>query len=271
MKNTPFQFETLVSTRAIVLLMLLILFSCKEEVKDDDNLPEGIYGSVQLFNKFGLPLDDLSGVVVYAMSDALPDSINFLDRITDKEGSFEFIGVPEGTYDIDFSKAGYSNYKKHDYVHFNSAGVDSIRNVKLYEPIDASISLIGPVEYEDSAVIKITSKVTFNSQYFEDYGVMIRYFYGRDSLVSSSNYFYTTIPGTVYGNAGVVKQQALREGLTAEFIDTVNTEVFLIAYTANSRSYEFVKDSVNNEFPSMGNPSNILKFNLKETKILNNE
>jgi|GEM_PF-1048075 len=96
---------------ATIFLLSVILQSCtKKEFLPD--LKGSLVGYVYTFDEFRNLLNDHSGVIVTALGLNNTYKIN-----TDKQGRFEFVNLPAGTYEIHFEKTGFGTLKQFGIKH----------------------------------------------------------------------------------------------------------------------------------------------------------
>jgi len=103
--------------RKNTILYLFLLFpffplGCTEEEEYLPGLTGDAVGYVYLFDEFGNLLDDHSHVRITAIG-----TRKQYDTYTDSKGRFELKGLPTGTYELHFEKAGFGRLKQFGVKH----------------------------------------------------------------------------------------------------------------------------------------------------------
>ena len=93
-----------------ILLICAVLSAC-HKVNLLPDLEGNMVGFVNTFDEFSNQLQDRSDVLVSA------EGSEGYTAYTDKAGRFEFIGLPNGTYELVFTKAGFDTLKRSGIKH----------------------------------------------------------------------------------------------------------------------------------------------------------
>jgi hypothetical protein len=94
-----------------IAVILLVSVACKKEEIYTPNLKGSIIGSAFLYDEFGNPLNDNSGISI-----SITGYRNYYG-MTDFYGRFEIKDVPTGTYIVTLEKEGYGLIKKYGIKH----------------------------------------------------------------------------------------------------------------------------------------------------------
>jgi len=244
----------------------LFIFNNCSKPEEEEKQDNAIVGRVYLYNEFGNVEKDLSHISVRATNIETDELLQY-DTLTIEGGKYRISAPAEGTYKFEFKKEGYSTYIVPDFV-FTGSDLDSINLIKLYDTCTSTISINSIIEPNDPLlIVKINRTVSFKADYSEDYNVMLRYFFGTDENVSSTSYFHTYIAETEIGYTGKTEEKITEKRLNSEFFPYVGKDIYVVAYPCNPASYDFEKDTINNEFPGMGKKSNVLSFVINDTLI----
>ena len=160
----------------IFVLSFLVLFSCK-----DDNLvstlPTGtIVGFVYLNENTPYKVNDHSNISVVF------ENTNFA-TLTDSLGKWQMNNVPQGIYDIKFSKAEFCTFKKQGFQ-FVGDGTTSAGNVYLRKLPTFSVFNVSDSMGVDRVVVTFSMSDSGLNQY-------VRYFIGKTTNVEANTPFYT--------------------------------------------------------------------------------
>lgn len=94
-----------------VYFVSVILQSCTENVILPD-LKGNLVGYIYTFDEFSQLLDDHSGILITALG-----ITGEYHTFSDKNGRFEFKGLPAGTYELHFEKSGFGTLKQFGIKH----------------------------------------------------------------------------------------------------------------------------------------------------------
>ena len=123
-------------------LVFLLLFACSKKEWQPD-LVGNIVGRVFLFDEFGTPLDNYGGVTITAFG----SSRNYTAE-SDASGRFEISSAPTGTYELQFSKAGFGVLMRYGIQHLGGAPTilgDGTQAYFLYKYSSAHINSLSLV------------------------------------------------------------------------------------------------------------------------------
>jgi hypothetical protein len=176
---------------------ILLLSSCKETTVTGTGAAGNIVGFIQVMDTLSNAMDDASGVTV-----SLPGTP--YTALSDHTGRWQLSGVPEGTYKILFSKAGYSSFEEFNisfqgngtfYYKYGVApvvifGIPNFHPDLVLRPFEDHLTLrdsdyydsLGYYHYVQDTIIQkyysaeFTSKSQYTHPYFSMYLGVVLYF-----------------------------------------------------------------------------------------------
>lgn len=160
----------------ILLFSCVLIFFAGCE-KQESMLKGNLVGFVTLIDETGNPVEDKSGVTV---------SIEGLSisAKTNETGRFAFIGIPSGTYNLVYDKAGFGMYKQFSYQFMGGNVSDLMYSVTLYEQPNIAIQSLDLI-YQDN-IITVSGTIPETSEY------RLQIFINDSSNVSNLNFDYAS-------------------------------------------------------------------------------
>jgi hypothetical protein len=204
-----------IKNQIFLLAISIMIVSCTKEITTQTYIQTGsIVGYVTLYDENGNLISDKSGVNI-----SISGWPSF-DATTNGSGRFELDNVPTGTYNISFTKDGFSETKRVGYEFVGGENPVIITQVlaKPTSVIVKSISLIG-----DSITNEVHANIQLSYLYNGSTGY-VRLFFGLSDKVTNLNYDYTNLVTFLFG---VESATAL---LNPNY--TSGTKVYIIAYGA---------------------------------------
>lgn len=229
-----------------LIFFLLIFSSCeKTEIKQID-LKGTIEGQMYVYNEYGVEIDNFEDINV-----VLEDGAIEMSTTTDSDGEFLLENIPAGTYNLIFSKEGFSDYQQQ--------GVQIIggeeRIYSLAYLIEKSSTSIENISIELDVVnnIYLKSSVIHNSEY-----AVIRYFLHDQEDVSYFNYIET---GTFIfdGESGTQETCNLYKNTSSYYS---GSKIYIIAYGCPKVSVGYYDILSNQYIYPVGEPSNITSITI---------
>ena len=288
--NKTFNFATnlkMVIVRQILFFSILVssLFGCKKQDKEATQLlsstTKGVYGVVEVYDEYG-NISDFSNVSVVAecidsikvdtsaTGSLIPRTKDtILYTITDQYGNYSFKDAPGGHYFISFTKSGYSENKKYNFVHYNSKG-DTLSKVIIAKPSPANVYITKVEISQNNKVAYITKKVELTGSSTFEYGVVTRFFFGKDSLVSNKNYMHEWVSGATFGKGGDTATVIVKKATDLLFACGFKEQdqVFVRAYIDNLQYYSYEKGDSIKVFPNLSSSSQVLSFKLGNVVVV---
>lgn len=186
------------------IIAILITLSCTKEVTVPD-LDGSLVGFVFTYDEYGHLLRNHDNVLITALG------MRKYTTKTDKNGRFEFKGLPAGTYEIDMEKEGFGTMKQFSIQHLG--GKPTLLGQAEYDNELTAFSLIQtPTSSITQLSIKndtLTATIDFHGKDPSDinYGLMVFFsetenFDMKDADYITEPYFISNLgvyKGTVYG------------------------------------------------------------------------
>jgi len=241
---------------ALIVWTLLSITGCNENPESGSGLSGNLGGSAGLIDLNENQILNSSGITVSAEGTGFTTT-------SDSSGTWNITSLPQGTYNIVFSKSGFGTLILPDFQ-FVGGGQASAGQVYLYQiPTYSVKKLSDSISFDEfgDADYDITFNVSFSGSIPTDSGYTNAYvFFGTNSSVSSdsNNYLYYTEIG---GNAGDTSISQ-KEGYDLPEILIPGKKIYTIAYGGSYSPIEYTnpitrKSSFSGLDPT---PSNIDSF-----------
>jgi len=164
------------SIRYVIFIVVIgLMVSCKKEVGiagpagpagmngHNANLIDTgtLYGNLTVFNEFGWPMTDSSGVAV-----SLDLGTDKRTVASDASGNYYFHGLPSGTYNLTYAKAGFGTMKMFGLAHSPGSSLNTLVNEVyiLQNPVRTAIDSVTMIEGYSYVILTIyldTSSLTY--------------------------------------------------------------------------------------------------------------
>lgn len=278
------QFKTSEMIRITTILCVLsALFagfcSCSDTTAKPSNTDStkrtpGIFGHVELYNKFGEPetnFEDLKvqccpviddTIVNQSIYDIVKNGRYYFSYDTSKTSTGTHISA--GTWSILFNSISgkYGKYEINK-IAYNTEDEDSLENIVISARPPAIPSINSFKWSEDTSMIYIDRTINFtDGTGHGSYPVVTRYFFGHDTSVSSTNYVYTFVSGAVRGSGGSSNSMQITHA-----VGKIDSVAYMIAYCDNYHYSSYIDINGKEQFPNVSTPSNRVKIkNLKASK-----
>ena len=212
-----------------IAIIVLVFNSC---VKEGPEGPPGASGSalsgslvgfVYLYDEYGVPISDKSGVTV-----TVDGYIPSLSATTNSSGKYQIDNMTAGTYDLIFSKTGYATYKSLS-LSFVGGVKPRVFNTTLVQQATTTVSSLTVTFYSST---QFTLACTLAPAIPAGYLRYLRVYYGKNSTVSSTNYITTAAFGS-----SVPAFSSIRSFDKGNFPSS--TSLYVIAYAESYYTYYY--------------------------------
>jgi hypothetical protein len=230
-------------------ILILLFSSCDKDEPVAPQLKGTLIGWVTLTDEFGrIPTD--KGDAIVTIDGTIPQ----ITATTDSTGKYQIDNLPEGTYDVIFSKNSYATTKTIGMV-FLGGDKPKIQSTTLSQPSTTLISDITTIEDSSKKYVNLQGSISSNAP--NEFNFFIRYFMSSIENVSNINYQSTSL---ISVNAGVNK---LNGGIGLDKHKfPPGTLVYIIAYGETVSDAGYVDSTTGlNIYPAL-NPqgSNVASF-----------
>jgi hypothetical protein len=173
------------------IFFLTVLWGCQKSIDYEPWLKCDLIGRVYTFDQFGNLKEDHSGVRIITSGVKLD-----YQAVTAKDGRFQIRFLPNGTYDIQFSKSGYGLLKQFGIIHLGGKPTVLPEIFYLYEIPTAQFTDI--LLSDDTIRVKITDDGNNLSR-----KIFIRMYFSTQQAFTSDqvelvNDFFLTSDGDEY-------------------------------------------------------------------------
>lgn len=244
--------------------------TAKPSTTDSTKRSPGIFGHVELYNKFGEPetdFEDISTTCYKIDTIKLPENPISNGRYYYKYDINKDAGgtyITMGTWSIIFNSKSkkYGTYEINN-IKYERNDEDSLATIIISAQPPAIPSINSFKWSEDTSMIYIDRTINFtDNSGHGSYPVVTRYFFGPDTSVSSTNYVYTFVSGAVQGNGGSSNSMQITHA-----VEKLNSVAYMIAYCDNYHYTSYIDINGKEQFPNLSASSNRVKIkNLKISK-----
>lgn len=246
----------------------------KPSTSDSTKRTPGIFGHVELYNKFGEPETDFDNIKILckdvqdgvigklSKSGAIINGRYYYPYDTTKTSTGTYISAGKWSITFESLTAKYGNHEINN-IDYETEQEDSLETITISARPPAIPSINSFKWSEDTSMIYIDRTINFtDNSGHASYPVVTRYFFGRDTTVSSSNYVYTFVSGAVRGAGGSSNSMQITHA-----VGKIDSVAYMIAYCDNFHYTSYKDINGKERFPNLSNPSNWVKIkNLKVVK-----
>ena len=241
-----------IKSQIFLIVICMMIISCKKEYSTQIQTGT-LIGFVTLYDECGDVILNKSGVNVNVMGNS-----TFKDT-TDNYGRFEINNLPSGTYNISYTKQGFSQTKTIG-MQFVGGSNPAYISKTLNKPASQTVNLInvfidnGSPQKWILASVKVTSDCSIGSH------ENARIFYGLSDTVSSTNYDYSVLFNYYKDSVNEVTENIAYTIVPAYQNYKSGTKVYFVAYGSPAvySSYINTKTGLAIYSGLNPNPSNIM-------------
>jgi len=217
----------------LFIVISIIIVSCTKKYNEyPTQIQTGnMIGFVTLYDENGNLIQNKSGVNISV------NGLSTFNVLTDTNGRFEIDRVPTGTYNINFTKNGFSETKRVGYEFVGGVNPTLLTQI-LSMPTSTTVNLLSLTFDTTSKQVKANFKLNNNGP-VGSYGY-IRFYYGLSDTVSFSNYDFTVSYGySKTKTIDTLTHNVSITGITQNNYYGSGAKVYFIAYGSpiNSSSY----------------------------------
>jgi hypothetical protein len=232
-----------------IILMVLVLWGCGKSETEQFDLKGTIKGKIFTYDEFGVPINDNQDVLV-----KLEGSEPLLSILTDSTGRYELNDIPTGTYNLVFTKEGYSENQIQG-LQVVGGDVPLYYNIAIVEHSGTKIENLS-IEIANNSQVYLRGDAThnFNNEPFSFPVPAIRYFIHNSDNPSDLNYLQTgRFPISVQSGS----QFNYKIYIDSNLFPSGST-IYLVAYGCSSYEYTYYDILANKyRYIGLGTGSNI--------------
>jgi len=234
----------------LFLIVSITVVSCK---KEPINIPGRIAGYVSLYDENNSLIENMSGVIVTI------ESMPSFNATTDIYGKFVIDNVPSGTFNIDFTKQGFSETKQTGFSFVAEKGAYMLSKI-LCKPSTTTVKLVSlsidSANHQFGMIVLECYSHTLSKN-----SAIARVFYGLSNSISYSNYDYSLSmsPDDISSTNDSIM---VGIGFSPYNYCSSGTKVFVIAYGAPSNYSSYINTNTGKTiYPGLNpTPSQIMSI-----------